>query len=143
MKRSLARLESLLSPAQLRLAVQFTKFAIVGASGTAVDFGVWNFLLWMRFHLYLSKAFSFVLAVVNNFTWNSRWTFGDLERKAPARRLVQFAIVSTVGLALNLSLVYMFIEYSHLWHNWANALATILVLFWNFSANRLWTFRED
>lgn len=142
MRRSLGRLESLLSPAQLRLVVQFTKFAIVGTSGTVVDFGVWNLLLWMDLHMYFSKAISFVLAVLNNFTWNRLWTFGDSERKDPAKQLTQFAIVSTVGLVLNLSLVYIFIEYWHLWYNWANALATMLVLFWNFSANRLWTFRE-
>ncbi len=143
MRRNLTKLESFLSPAQHHLAVQFIKFGIVGASGTVVDFGVWNLLLWMHFHLYLSKAVSFVLAVLNNFTWNSLWTFGDLERKAPAKQLGQFALVSTVGLGLNLFLVYIFIEYCHLWHNWANALATIMVLFWNFTANRLWTFKEE
>lgn len=126
----------------LRLATQFTKFAIVGTTGTVVDFGVLNLLVILfQFNIYLANTFSFSAAVLNNFLLNRAWTFRELRGGNPAVQLVQFAIVSIGGYIINQAMMYLFIEHVHLWYNWAKAVATLVVLFWNFAGNRLWTFR--
>lgn len=121
---------------------RFIKFAIVGTIGAGVDFGTLTALVEL-FHVnvYLANTVSFTAAVINNFILNSTWTFGDQPNKKPARQLVQFFIVSIIGYMINQTLLYAFIEFAGLWYLLAKAIATIVVLFWNFTANRLWTFR--
>src|SRR5574341_2596122 len=58
--------------------VRFVKFAIVGAVGAAIDFGVLNLmhksfgwpLLW-------ANTLSVSMAIASNFTWNRLWTYPE------------------------------------------------------------------
>ena len=127
---------------------RFIKFAIVGTIGTVVDFSVLN-LMHKVFHwsLVASKSLSFTCAVLSNFTWNRLWTFPE-SRKRPIRtQLLQFALVNVIGLGINiLVLVNLAALFSHFIpdpfdYNLANAIATIIVLFWNFGINRIWTYK--
>jgi len=121
---------------------RFVKFAIVGTIGAGVDFGTLSALVeLLHVNVYAANTVSFTAAVINNFVLNSTWTFGDQPNKQPARQLVQFFIVSIIGYLINQALLYAFIEFAGLWYLLAKAIATIVVLFWNFGANRLWTFR--
>ncbi len=125
-----------------RFLRQFVKFAVVGAIGTVVDMSILVFLKEVvGVNVYLANACSFTAAVINNYTLNSHWTFGDQE-KEHGRQIVQFFIVSAVGLGLSSILLYFFHDIMDLHYLIAKALAILVVLFWNFSANRLWTFRE-
>ena len=128
--------------------VRFVKFAIVGAGGSVVDFGILNLmhrvfgwpLLW-------SNVLSFSMAVLSNFTWNRLWTFPESRSRRKREQLPQFALVNVVGLGINtLILLGLDAIFSHFipdpWdYNLAKAIAIGVVLFWNFGANRLWTYR--
>ncbi len=130
-----------------RLVRQFLKFAVVGTIGAAVDFGI-LIALKELFHvnLYVANTVSFTAAVLSNYLWNSFWTFGD-QPKQHGRQLVQFFVVSIVGYFINQAILYFFYDIAGL-HVFrfgylaAKAIATIVVMFWNFAANKLWTFRE-
>jgi len=125
-----------------RFVRQFIKFAVVGAIGTVVDMSILVFLKEIvGLNVYIANGFSFTAAVLNNYTLNSRWTFGDQD-KEHGRQLVQFFIVSVIGLGLSSVLLYVFHDLMDLHYLIAKGLAILLVLFWNFTANRLWTFRE-
>lgn len=125
-----------------RVIRQFVKFAIVGAIGTVIDIGILYFLHEIvGLNLYLANAISFSCAVVSNYTWNSIWTFGDQEREH-SRQLVQFIVISVVGLILSSVLLFFFHDIMGLYYLFAKCLAILIVLFWNFSANRYWTFRQ-
>ena len=164
----MAKSESLLEMKRHRLGIQFFKFALVGITGTVIDFGLF-YLLWRGAHLdpILASAISFSLAVVNNFTLNRLWTFADVRHQGFLAQLVQFSIVAIVGLGLNPGIMAFLIEglgprlgslqdlgalgiatwralepYLGWWPLFSNAIATIIVLFWNFAGNRLWTFRD-
>jgi putative flippase GtrA len=130
-----------------RLVRQFLKFAVVGTIGAGVDFGILTALVELFYlNLYVANTVSFTAAVLSNYLWNSFWTFGDLP-KQHGRQLVQFFAVSLIGLFINQAILYFFYDIAGL-HVFrfgylaAKALATIVVLFWNFAANKLWTFRE-
>jgi len=130
-----------------RLVKQFLKFAVVGTIGFGVDFGILTALVEL-FHvnLYVANTVSFTAAVLSNYLWNSFWTFGDLPKRH-GRQLVQFFIVSIIGLCINQAILYFFHDIAGLHvfrfgYMVAKAIATIVVLFWNFAANKLWTFRE-
>lgn len=138
---------------------RFIKFALVGISGTIVDFSIFNLCLSV-FHLasVVSSVCSFSVAVVNNFIWNRLWTYPESREKTVSSQLVKFSVVSVIGLVIRTPLfaaieqpLIRFAETSlssislfspeTIGHNLALAIAIIVVLFWNYFANRLWTYK--
>jgi putative flippase GtrA len=127
---------------------RFLKFAIVGTSGAVVDFGFLNLLhLVFGFSKFWANTVSFTLAVINNFTWNRLWTFPESRERPLKSQLVQFALVNVAGLAIN-QVVFLSLDayvfgpmFGRLGYNLAKAVAIIVVLFWNFGINRIWTYR--
>ena len=127
---------------------RFLKFATVGTSGAVVDFGVLNLLhLVFGFSKFWANTVSFTLAVFNNFTWNRLWTFPESRERPLKSQLGQFALVNVAGLAIN-QIVFLGLDqylftpwFGRLGYNLAKAVAIIVVLFWNFGINRVWTYR--
>jgi putative flippase GtrA len=129
-------------------AKRFIKFAIVGASGTVVDFGLLNFgILVLGLTKALANTISFSAAVVNNFVWNRLWTFPETRSSPFLGQLWKFFLVSLAGYALNQTIFlgldhFLLYRFGVLGYNLSKAVATLVVLFWNFGANRVWTYRE-
>ena len=122
---------------------QYVCFGLVGASGVGVDMAV-LFLLadpkMLAWNLSLSKAFAAEVAIVNNFVWNERWTFGDISAtrsQFPARvgRLAKFNLICLAGIGFNLLLLNLQVRYVAMNVYLANLLAIIVVSFWNFILN--------
>lgn len=127
---------------------QFIKFCIVGASSTFIDFAVANiayYLLHVR-PAGLASVMGFCVAVVNGYFWNSRWTFRDRVRGAVHEEFFRFVAVNIVGATLNYTIVSLVLLLDNQdphpkWvFNGAKLLATGIVVFWNFFANKHWTF---
>ncbi len=131
---------------------QFIKFCLVGASSTVIDLGLLFFLT----HTFntpwaIAKIFSFSLGVTNGFFWNSRWTFNHIEQIDPRARYAKFCAVNIVGLLLSLTIMKtIFVLHFHMWQHQnpkglillvAQLVATPIVVFWNFFANKHWTFK--
>ncbi|MCB0045659.1 MAG: GtrA family protein [Caldilineaceae bacterium] len=136
---------------------RFFKFAIVGALGSITDFTILNILIqYFGTSLVGANACSFTAAVIQNFTLNRLWTFPESQERSGRTQLIQFSAVSLIGLAIN---QVVFLSIHHLLDDWwinllgsqdlgftvsynfAKLVAIGLVLFWNFFANRLWTYR--
>ncbi len=139
---------------------RFFKFALVGISGTLIDIGLFNlFNQGFGVPANSAKAYSFSLAVFNNFLWNRLWTFPESKSLPFVKQFSQYLLVSVIGLLIN---IYIFATFDQrlinlfdvvlpadfilnstvVGHNVAVAIATIVVLFWNFFANRFWTFKN-
>ena len=128
---------------------RLARFLTVGALGTLLDFGLLSLLKALDFSTLLANSLSFSAGVVNNFTLNRLWTFADAKDADWRRQLMEFLLVSLIGLALN-NLIVLFLEaplgqivgqpdYGYLP---AKVIATGVVVFWNYFANRYWTFRD-
>lgn len=140
-----------------RERTRFFRFAIVGTLGAIVDFGTFNLLAGLiGIAAIWASVLSFSAAIVNNFLWNRYWTYSDSRSKTPRRQLVQFIIISIIGLAIRTPL-FAFLDKrlstlfgstqlsSHaefIGHNLALAIAVVVVMFWNFFANRYWTYND-
>ena len=127
---------------------RFARFLTVGALGTALDFGLLAALKLAGVSTLLGNSFSFTAGVVNNFTWNSRWTFADRRGRDAGAQFFQFLLVSLVGLAINNAIVLLLEAPLGAWIGnaaWgyapAKVIATGVVVFWNYFVNRNWTFR--
>jgi len=133
---------------------QFIKFCIVGSSSFTIDAGVSFFLhYYCLFSVELAKTISFVLAVTNGFIWNRRWTFRAVGLRRKREQYAMFFAVNIVGLVLNVSIVKTVILFeTHTWLDQrptkpvflaATLVATAIVVFWNFFANKHWTFKRE
>ncbi len=144
---------------------RFLKFTVVGTIGFVVDFSVFNLLagvfgIWTV----LSSMISFAAAVLSNFVWNRYWTYPDSRSKQLTRQAAQFFLVNLAGLVIRTP-VYAVLEPPAmraaqqilerftvlstfnlttpvLGRNLTLAIAVIVVLFWNFGANRIWTYSD-
>lgn len=150
-------MQSSSSPAGARLLgrpgfQQFVKFCLVGLSSFAVDYAVSSFLFYsLHFSISAASSVSFLFGVTNGFFWNSRWTFGHIEVVSPRTRYIKFVAVNLVGLALNLIFVnsILFVLNGSGHHDTTSKLqfliakvgACSVVVFWNFFANKKWTFK--
>jgi putative flippase GtrA len=136
-------------------AERFFKFLIVGTIGFIVDFGILTFLVEVVGLLpVVANTISFSSAVVSNFTLNRYWTYPDSRSKRRRIQLLQFGMVSLIGLAINngilLLLTHPFDVLLHTVHVSpavdgyipAKMVGTVVVLFWNFFINRYWTYND-
>lgn len=92
------------------------------------------------------KILTAAIAIFNSFWWNRVWTFGITTKEQRASQLRKFYIVAVIGLVLNTLIVSLLsnIIPGHLRRSWliATIIATIVVAFWNFFGQKLWTFRK-
>ena len=126
---------------------RFARFLTVGALGTFLDFGLLTAFKLIGLPTLPANSISFSAGVVNNFTLNSRWTFADRNNGNWRAQFLQFLVVSLIGLALNNAIVLLLEAPLGAWIGdaaWgyapAKIVATGVVVFWNYFANRNWTF---
>lgn len=129
---------------------RFFKFAVVGAIGAVVDFFVLNLLVQvMGLSPLWANPFSVTAAVISNFTWNRLWSFPESRQRAILPQFMKFASINVLGLLINQMIMWMMLVYvlpmldiPHPFdYNLAKAVATGIVLFWNFGINRITTYR--
>jgi putative flippase GtrA len=127
---------------------RFLKFATVGAIGMVVDLTVLTFSREvLGLPLSVAVGLGFSLAVLSNFTWNRLWTFPESRNRPIGSQLLQFTVVNIIGLGINeLVILGLHPIFSRVLHDpgaylLAKVIAIGIVLFWNFFANRAWTYR--
>jgi putative flippase GtrA len=137
-----------LAQANSKEFVRFAKFGVVGAVGSVIDVGILNLMvLVFNWSLLAANTLSFSCAVLSNFIWNRLWTFPESRERDLRTQLIQFAVVSVIGLVINngvlllvRSVLCRFIP-APFDYNLAKLIAIGVVWFWNFGANRFWTYR--
>lgn len=117
----------------------------------------------------IATAVAFTLAITSNFTWNRYWTYPESRSRPVKGQLTQFAIVSVIGgvvrtkwialaylpigaflMPIALPVIHLFrptylstpLGEAKLGTMAAQFIGVIVVLFWNFFANRYWTYRH-
>jgi putative flippase GtrA len=131
------------------LAARWVAFNGVGALGIAVQLGVLAVLVRLTgTHYLLATAFAVELAVLHNFFWHERWTWGDRtkgtrgRRAAMLRRLVRFhALNGGVSIAGNLGLVRLLTGGMGVDPVASNIVAIMVCSVVNFAAGELVVFR--
>ena len=151
---------------------RFIKFAIVGVSGAIVDFGVLialqNTILpeTSDLNVGLATSIAFTTAVISNFIWTRLWVYPDSRSRSIRRQLAQFSFISVIGGVARtgwviaayddigevvtspaLDIIHSFIpgyqpspeEFGTIV---AQMLGMIVVMLWNFFANRYWTYND-
>ena len=120
--------------------IQLAKFSAVGASGYVVNLAVFSLLVHAAEIDYrLAAVGSWLVAVLNNYTWNRLWTFrGD--RGHFAYQGLRFFAVAAVALVANLIVLTALVSLG-LPKVLSQAIAIVVVTPLNFVGNKLWSFR--
>ncbi len=138
---------------------RFLKFVVVGTIGFVVDFSTYNLVRnLIGFSPEVSSVISFSAAVLSNFIFNRFWTYPDSRSKPVPRQILEFAAVNVAGLIIRtviFSLIHgpmaelfalllpdFFISPIALGENISLAIVVVIVMFWNFFANRYWTYND-
>lgn len=120
------------------------KWVIVGISGFIVDMLIFFILLqFTNMPLPLSAFISAELAIVNNFIWNDRWTFGDLAVKERKRlflykkgmRFWKFNLICLSGLILHTIIISWFVFDLDFDPYVAKVITILIVSIWNIILN--------
>jgi dolichol-phosphate mannosyltransferase len=120
---------------------RFIRFCISGFSGVFVNMVV---LYCLREFVGLGLTRSAILAaevaIVNNFFWNDRWTFGDISRNQKGigkkfKRFLKFNLICLLGLVLNILVLNLFYNFFSMNEYLANMMAIATVTLWNFWLN--------
>jgi dolichol-phosphate mannosyltransferase len=122
---------------------RFIRFGLVGLSGVFVDMAMFYLLSdpsTLAWGLTRSKIIASEVAIVNNFLWNDRWTFGDISSRQSGnrqrlRRFIKFNLVCLAGLILNVLLLNFLFNVLGINRYVANLLAIAIVTVWNFWVN--------
>jgi dolichol-phosphate mannosyltransferase len=120
--------------------MQLLKFCAVGATGYAVNLGVYTALVHgADIHFLVAAVVSFAVAVTNNYAWNRLWTFRH-QRGHVGLQYARFLLVSALALGANLAIlaVLVAVDVSKVP---AQAMAIVLVTPLSFLGNKLWSFR--
>lgn len=142
-----AKLEKLKNPRELKRLIQYL---FVGGSSTLVDFLVLTALkFFFNMPTLEANIISYSCGTINSFLLSHFWVYPESRHRQSFTRLCQYVLISLIGLVLNnLIVLGLEIPFGKLLHNAqygflpAKIIATGLVLFWNFLANRLWTFGD-
>lgn len=117
----------------------------------------------------VATSIAFCAAILSNFTWNRLWTYPDSRTRSLRRQLALFTFISLIGwlgrtiwisvahLPLGKFLMPILLPEIHLFRPGyvpsptaeaklgtfaAMMVGIVIVMFWNFFANRMWTYND-
>ena len=122
------------------------RFFTVGASGLVVNY-VASFLLSSiipNIWYIHATLFGIILSITSNFILNKIWTFEDrnFSPRHFFKQYVLFLALCTLGAVIQLSLVFAFVEYSHMQYAISLLIAVSIASLSNFLLNKKITFGE-
>ncbi|HZS92644.1 MAG TPA: GtrA family protein [Chloroflexota bacterium] len=122
-----------------RLRAQGISFGVVGLSGTVVNaslvYLLHGLLQWL---LPVAVIVASEVAILNNFLWNDRWTFG--RQRPSVQRFWRFNLSSLGGLAIN-TMVTTALTAGGLPYLVALLIGVAAATFSNFTISTLWIWR--
>ncbi len=126
--------------AQLTIVRQFVKFSMVGVLNTVTSFLVYM-LMSRGFGLVplAANAIAFTVAVTISYFINRAWTFREKGRVVVKQYSI-FFMIGGIGLFISESVLFIIHHVLYVYDVVAFLIAAAVVVFWNFSANRAWTF---
>lgn len=121
---------------------QFLSFVVIGGGCTLIQYIIlYGLTEFLGVAPVISSSIGYALSAILNYLLNRRLTFSS-ERKH-SESVPRFFAISVAGLIINAAIIYLFQTLGGVHYLIAQIISTIIVLFWNFSANRAWTFNKN
>ena len=117
----------------------FGRYVLIGASGLAIDLGIFTLLVLLTVAPLPANVASSILGITNNYILNARLNFGNKVGFVPAFR---FFSIGLLGMALT-TVCLLFLVAAGVSPVIAKVLVLPVLLVAQFSANRAWTFSKS
>lgn len=120
------------------------KFGVVGIIGMILNlFILFNLTETFGFYYMFSAFFAFIIAVTSNFILNKIWTFNEKYNKKLLQKFIQFLLVSSFSLLINLSILYFLTEFFHIYYLVSQIFSIGVAFIFNFIGNKIWIFKNE
>ena len=120
------------------IMLQFFRFIFVGGTAFLIDFFIYFSLVhFLNVNYLISAAIAFFISVLANYYLSTSWVFNQSQIENRAIEFNLFLAISFVGLIFTEILLYIFTDMWGINYLLSKIIASILVLFWNFSARRV------
>ena len=118
--------------------LQFFRFIFVGGTAFLIDFFIYFALVeFVNVNYLIAATIAFFISVLANYYLSTSWVFNQSQIENRAVEFNIFLAISIVGWIFTEILLYIFTDLWSINYLWSKIIASILVLFWNFSAHRV------
>lgn len=127
---------------------QFISYFGVGGTAALVEWCVFSLLIYIFDLPYLvATVVAFLLSTTTNWYLGRVFTFKNSRyQNKKTKEVLMVFLVSGIGLAFNMVLMYVFVDMlgmkTNIMKTLAKVLATGIVFIWNFLSRKLWIYRE-
>lgn len=134
---------------------QFGRFAAVGFTNAAIDFGILNLQIGLTgisdgWFYSVFKAVSFAVAVINSYIFNKLWVFDAGESGGGKTELGKFIAVNIVGIIVNVGVASIVVNFipvfggfsDKVWANIGGIAGSAVAIFLTFFGARLFVFKK-
>jgi dolichol-phosphate mannosyltransferase len=130
---------------RLRALQTFIRFALVGASGTVVNLGVFTVALHGGLNKYVASAVAIELSIIWNFFLNNYWTFGERKTRDRTRiKGLKYNLISLATLGVSFATFsLMSVLVPHAPPQVDQFVGIIPAVLVNYFLNSYWTFRSQ
>lgn len=120
------------------ITYQFIRYFVVGVITFVINFSIYYSLINFAHIQYLvSESVGFFISIMINYMLCRKWVFDKDQIKNTLIEINVFLLISLVGLGLTDTFLFIFKEMFHMNYIWAMVVASIIVMFWNFTGRRL------
>jgi putative flippase GtrA len=122
--------------------IQLFRYTFVGGVAFIFDFGS-LFILTEYFNVYylISAAIAFLLGLTINYFLSIIWVFEKRSINSKYIEFIVFALIGTIGLALNEFFMWFFTEIVNTHYLFSKLISTVFVYLWNFTIRKFTLFR--
>jgi putative flippase GtrA len=122
------------------LVTSLFRYGVVGGVAALTEWAVYAlFLYTLGFNYLVAALVAFVVATAVNYVLSLRFVFrGGRHRRLKEATLVY--VVSTIGLGINLSVLYICVAQLGMHEMISKIIGTGFAFLWNFSARHVWVF---
>lgn len=120
---------------------QFSTFLFVGLFCTGLNYFLLYFLV-SRLYIHYMLSFSIVFLIGNlvGFFLNKKYTF-KTSGTSFLNEIWKYYSVMFSNFLINLILIYILVNYFHVWYLYASLITTIGGIFYNFIMHKKWSFK--
>ena len=122
--------------------VQLFRYGFVGGGAFIVDFSTYCLLEWAGIYYLFAGVGAFIIGFAFNFTVSRILIFcAGSKQKVERQELFSVLVISCIGLVLTEILLFVGVQSLHMDYRVSKILASILVLFWNYFARKIFVYK--
>lgn len=122
-----------------KTVIQFITFSLVGIVGTSGHYITMVLLVEIfQYDILYATSIGFIVGACINYVLNYYVTFQSSAKHYIT--VIKYLSIAAIGMLLNGMLLYNFQKIMAVHYLLLQVVVTLLVLIWNYYANRLWTF---